>query len=989
MQGCASQGRRIPPVKKKENDMDTHGFTLIREEAMRETGGIVRLWKHDRTGAELLSVCNDDENKAFGVAFRTPPKDSTGVAHILEHSVLCGSERYPVKEPFVELLKSSLQTFLNALTFPDKTCYPVASCNLQDFYNLVDVYLDAVFHPRIDENVLRQEGWHIEADEADGPWQFKGVVYNEMKGVYSSPDSVLMEECQHAVFPDMLYSLDSGGDPAVIPSLTYEDFREFHASYYHPSNARFFFWGDAPEEGRLAKVEEFIAPYERRVVDSAVPLQPRLSAPRKVEAAYAASGEEEGEADKAHVAVNWLLCESRETEEMFVLNMLEHIISGLPGSPLRKALMDSGLGEDISGCGLESDLRQSYFSMGLRSIDADKADEVERIMMVTLAALAEEGVPAPAVEAALNSLEFMLRENNTGSFPRGLSAMFRSLADWLYDGDAFAPLAWEKPLASIKARLAAGEPVFENAIRRWFLENTHRVTVLLVPDADLAQARQAEEDARIEALRSTMSREERVRIVALAAELRAAQQAPDSPEALATVPSLGLEDLPKENMLIPCAVEQSSALDVLTHELDTTGILYARFAFDLSAVPARLLPLLPLYARGLTELGTRRRDYVDLGFDISAQTGSLGAGPVVLPHVADASPVAWLSLSGKCTEGKIERMAALMEEILAEPDFEARERFTQMVLEEKARMEQSAVPSGHMLVNTRLNGRLSLTGRISEEMNGVAALFYVRELGRRMEEDWTSVVADLTELHSLVVRRDGLRLSLTGDAALIRAARGPLEALAQSLPSRPLPAAVLDLAPLPGAEWLAAPAQVNYVGLGLSMAGTGYEYSGSLAVIMRHLRMGYLWDRVRVQGGAYGCFARYGRATGAFTFASYRDPNVAQTLKVYRATADYLGNLSLSEADITRAVVGAIGDMDSYMLPGAKGSAAFSRWMSGETDEDRQRVREQILATRLADFHDFAPCLAKALENAVPCVLGGADAEAVAVAEGWVKTRVL
>ncbi|MBR6673664.1 MAG: insulinase family protein, partial [Mailhella sp.] len=377
--------------------MNTHGFTLIREESMREVGGAVRLWKHERTGAELLSICNDDENKSFGVAFRTPPKDSTGVAHILEHSVLCGSDKYPVKEPFVELLKSSLQTFLNALTFPDKTCYPVASCNLQDFYNLMDVYLDAVFHPRIDENVLRQEGWHIEADEPDGPWAFKGVVFNEMMGVYSSPDSVIMEECQHAVFPDMLYSLDSGGDPAVIPSLTYEAFREFHSSYYHPSNARVFFWGDDPEEGRLAKVAEFIAPYERRTVESEVPLQPRLAMPRKVEASYAASEEEGG--DKAHVAVNWLLCESRETEEMFVLNMLEHIISGLPGSPLRKALMDSGLGEDISGCGLESDLRQAYFSMGLRSIEADKADEVERIMLDTLARLAEEGVPAPAVEA--------------------------------------------------------------------------------------------------------------------------------------------------------------------------------------------------------------------------------------------------------------------------------------------------------------------------------------------------------------------------------------------------------------------------------------------------------------------------------------------------------------------------------------------------------------------------------------------------------------
>lgn len=967
--------------------MNSHGFLLVREEKMHEAGGIVRLWKHEVTGAELLSVCNDDENKSFGVSFRTPPKDSTGVAHILEHSVLCGSDRYPVKEPFVELLKSSLQTFLNALTFPDKTCYPVASCNLQDFYNLIDVYLDAVFHPRIDENVLRQEGWHIETDSSDGAWQFKGVVFNEMKGVYSSPDSVLMEECQHAVFPDMLYSLDSGGDPAVIPSLTFEVFREFHAAYYHPSNARFFFWGDDAEEERLARIAKVLAPYERREVSSEVPLQARLSTPRLLEIPYAASEGEE--ADKAHVAVNWLLCESKDTEEMFVLNMLEHIISALPGSPLRKALMDSGLGEDISGCGLEGDLRQAYFSMGLRSIDAKDAPEVERIMMETLADLAENGVPAPAVEAALNSLEFMLRENNTGSFPRGLAAMFRSLSDWLYDGDAFAPLAWEKPLASIKKRLAGGEPVFENAIRRWFLDNTHRVTVLLTPDVSLAAARQASEDAKLEELRRGMSEEERAKVADIAQALREAQQKPDSEEALNTIPSLGKEDLPKKNAVIPCKVESCGTLDVVTHELDTTGILYARLAFDLAAVPSRLLPLVPLYARALTELGTKRRDYVDLGFEISAHTGSLGAGAVVLPRSADASVVSFLSVSGKCTADKVERMASLMEEILSEPDFDNRERFTQMALEEKARMEQAAVPSGHVLVNTRLNGRLSTVGRISEEMNGVNAFFYVRELIRRLEEDWESVRADLAELHERIVRREGVKLDMTADGELLAGARGVLENLARNLPSRPAERCAVELAALPGAELLSIPAQVNYVGLGLSLKDTGYRYSGSQAVILRHLRMGYLWDRVRVQGGAYGCFARYGRSTGAFTFASYRDPNVANTLRVYRETADYLGNLSLSEADITRAVVGAIGDVDSYMLPGAKGSAAFSRWMAGESEEERQRIREEILATRLADFHDFAPYLASAMEKAVPCVLGGSDAEAVADAEGWTKTRLL
>ena len=967
--------------------MNQHGFTLLREENMSEVGGRVRLWKHDGTGAELLSVSNDDENKSFGVSFRTPPRDSTGVAHILEHSVLCGSEKYPVKEPFVELLKSSLQTFLNALTFPDKTCYPVASCNLQDFYHLVDVYLDAVFHPRIDENVFRQEGWHIEAEEKDGPWQYKGVVFNEMKGVYSSPDSVLMEACQHAVFPDMLYSLDSGGDPAVIPSLTFEAFRDFHASYYHPSNARFFFWGDDPEEERLARISSVIAQYQKRAVSSEVPLQNRLSAPRMVEKHYAAS---EGEdAGKAHMAVNWLLCESRETEEMFVLNMLEHIISGLPGSPLRKALMDSGMGEDISGCGLEGELRQAYFSMGLRSIDAKDVRKVEELMLNTLAGMAENGIPAPAVEAALNSLEFMLRENNTGSFPRGLAAMFRSLSDWLYDGDAFAPLAWEKPLLSIKKRLESGEKVFENAIRRWFLDNPHRVTVLLLPDTSLAESRQAEEDKKLEAVQRGMTEQEREEAVCITEALRAAQQKPDSPEALDTIPSLGVKDMPEKNAVIPCRAEERNGIDIVTHELDTMGILYLRLVFDLSFVPDRLLPLVPLYARALTELGTKSKDYVELGFEISAHTGSLGAGPVVLSRLADAAEVSFLSAAGKCTAGNVHKMMALMEEILTEPDFNNRERVMQMALEDKARMEQSAIPSGHMLVSTRLGGGLSHSGRISEEMNGVSALFFTRELIRRLENDWESVRADMEMLHQCIIRRSGVKIDMTADASLMALAAAEAETLVSRLASGAAERFSHTLKALHGAELLSIPAQVNYVGLGLNLKSTGYGYSGSQAVILRHLRMGYLWDRVRVQGGAYGCFARYSRATGAFTFVSYRDPGVESTLRVYRDTADYLGNLVLSEADIARAIVGAIGDMDSYMLPEAKGAAAFSRWMTGDSAEQRQRIRDEILSTKIADFHAFAPYLQKALDRAVPCVLGGADAMQAAKAEGWTITRVL
>ena len=379
-----------PFMQYKETQMNTRGFSLVREERLSEVSGTVKLWRHDATGAELLSIVNNDENKCFGATFRTPPKDSTGVAHILEHSVLCGSEKYPVKEPFVELLKGSLQTFLNAFTFPDKTCYPVASANLQDFYNLVDVYLDAVFFPRIDENCFQQEGWHIEADSPAGPLRYKGVVFNEMKGVYSSPDSVLAEHSQQSLFPDMTYGLDSGGNPEVIPQLTYKAFKSFHESHYHPSNTRFFFWGDDPEEQRFALLEPYLSRFTARETDSAVPLQPRLDVPRQLEFPYA-SGED---GDKGHVTLNWLTCETADTGELLVLEMLEHILLGLPGSPLRKALIESGLGEDLTGGGLETDLRQTFFSVGLRSITPGTAEDVEMLIMETLAELAENGIPA-------------------------------------------------------------------------------------------------------------------------------------------------------------------------------------------------------------------------------------------------------------------------------------------------------------------------------------------------------------------------------------------------------------------------------------------------------------------------------------------------------------------------------------------------------------------------------------------------------------------
>src|ERR1700720_4431955 len=486
----------------------SHGFELLREQNLAEINSAARYYRHVKTGAELLSLVNSDENKVFGVSFATPPPDSTGVAHILEHSVLCGSRKYPIKEPFVELMKSSLNTFLNAMTFPDKTCYPVASQNVQDFYNLIDVYLDAVFFPRLSPQIFQQEGWHYELDAPDAPLSYKGVVFNEMKGNYSSPDSRLRELSQQSLYPDTTYGLDSGGDPKHIPDLTYEQFKAFHQGHYHPSNAKLFFYGDDDPDERLRLLDAWLAEFSRIAVEARVPLQPRFAAPKRLTRSYPAgqANRQQGAAAKeTMLTVNWMLDEVVDVETALALDILEHILIGTPAAPLHKALIDSGLGQALAGGGLDDELRQPMISIGLKGIDPINADKIERLMADTVSTLADKGIDPLTVDAALNTIEFRLRENNTGAFPRGIVFMLRALRTWLHGHDPLSPLAFEGPLAAIKAQVAGGERYFERLLKRHLVDNRHRTVLVLKPDRDLAEREAQEERARLEAVRAGMT----------------------------------------------------------------------------------------------------------------------------------------------------------------------------------------------------------------------------------------------------------------------------------------------------------------------------------------------------------------------------------------------------------------------------------------------------------------------------------------------------
>lgn len=950
----------------------THGFELIQEQNIQELNTRARLFRHVKTGAELLSLENEDENKVFGITFRTPPSDSTGLPHIMEHSVLCGSRKYPVKEPFVELMKGSLNTFLNAMTYPDKTCYPVASQNLQDFYNLVDVYLDSVFYPLISPYTLQQEGWHYELENGDETLSFKGVVYNEMKGIYSSPDAVLYEQSQQSLFPDNVYGFDSGGDPAEIPNLTYEQFKSFHETNYHPSNAYLFFYGDDDPEERLRILNAYLDDFEPLVADSEVPLQPRFAEPRKFVFPYDAG--DSTDEKKSLLTVNWLLSEVGDPETTLGLGILGSILIETPASPLRKALIDSGLGEDLTGRGLEQGSRQMFFSTGMKGVARGDADKVEELIFITLETLSQEGIDPDTVAAAVNTVEFRLRENNTGALPRGLLLMMRSLTTWLYGYDPLAPLAFEAPLEEIKTRLSAGEPYFENLIKNQFLANPHRTMIILKPDTEAGKQREAAEMERLAQARAAMSATELQVIVDNTAELKRRQETPDPPEALTTIPRLELSDLEKEIKRIPLEILEQGETSILYHNLFTNGILYLDVGFNLHALKQEWLPYVPLFAQALLEMGTESEDYVRLSQRIGRSTG--GIRPNWFTSVARDSgrEVAWLFLRGKATVPQAEELLAILRDVLLTIKLDDQGRFRQMVLEAKASQETQLIPMGHRMVNRRLRSRFNPADWASEQMEGVSALFFLRQLVELVDRDWPAVLQTLEDIRRALVNRQNMLLNVTLDQENWTKIYPGLGNFLNDLPATPAILTQWLPADQPHFEGLTIPTQVNYVGKGVNLYRLGYEQHGSVLVVTSLLRNTWLWDKVRVQGGAYGAFCPFDRLSGVLTFISYRDPNVQGTLEVYDQSGEFLRQLDIDQAELTKSIIGVIGEMDAYQLPDAQGYTSMTRYLTGVTDDDRQRIRTEVLATTQQDFRAFGDMLDRVKDKGQVVVLGSVEA---------------
>ncbi|PIN10818.1 Metalloendoprotease HMP1 (insulinase superfamily) [Handroanthus impetiginosus] len=937
------------------------GFEKVSDEFIEECKSRAVLYKHKKTGAEVMSVSNDDENKVFGIVFRTPPKDSTGIPHILEHSVLCGSRKYPLKEPFVELLKGSLNTFLNAFTYPDRTCYPVASTNTKDFYNLVDVYLDAVFFPKCVEDVktFQQEGWHYELNDPSEDITYKGVVFNEMKGVYSQPDSILGRASQQALFPDNTYGVDSGGDPQVIPKLTFEEFKEFHLKYYHPSNARIWFYGDDDPNERLRILSEYLNMFDANSAcqESKIESQKLFSEPVKIVEKYPAA--DGGDLEKKHmVCLNWLLSEMPlDLETELALGFLDHLMLGTPASPLRKTLLESGLGGAIVGGGIEDELFQPQFSIGLKGVSEDDIQKVEELIMDTLKKLAQEGFHSDAVEASMNTIEFALRENNTGSFPRGLALMLRSVGKWIYDMDPFQPLKYQEPLKALKARIAeeGSKAVFAPLIEKFILNNPHRVTIEMQPDPEKASRDEAVEKEILEKVKGSMTQEDLAELARATHELRLKQETPDPPEALKCVPSLSLQDIPKKPIQIPTEVGDIKGTKVLQHDLFTNDVLYAEVVFNMSSLKQELLPLVPLFCQSLLEMGTKDMDFVQLNQLIGRKTGGISVYPFTSSIRGKEDPCTHLIARGKAMSERVEDLFNLVNCVLQDVQLTDQKRFKQFVSQSKARMENRLRGRGHGIAAARMDAKLNVAGWISEQMGGVSYLEFLRALEKKVDDDWDEISSSLEEIRKTLISKNDCLINLTADGKNLKDSEKYVSKFLDMLPSSPPDgSAAWDARLPPTNEAIVVPTQVNYVGKAANLFETGYQIKGSAYVISRFLSNTWLWERVRVSGGAYGGFCDFDTHSGVFSFLSYRDPNLLKTLDVYDGSSNFLRELEMDDDALTKAIIGTIGDVDAYQLPDAKGYSSLLRYLLGVTEEERQVRREEILSTRLKDFKEFA-----------------------------------
>lgn len=953
----------------KKGDM-TNGFRLQEITEIRELNSKGLMFIHEKTGAQLLYVQNDDDNKVFSIAFRTPPPDSTGVPHIMEHSVLCGSRKFPVREPFVELAKGSLNTFLNAMTYPDKTVYPIASRNDKDFVNLMDVYLDAVFYPNIYDQpeTLMQEGWHYDLESLDKPLSYKGVVYNEMKGAFSSPEQVLFRKIQESLYPDTPYANESGGDPDYIPDLTQEDFLAFHKKYYHPSNSYIYLYGNGKIEDHLKFInEEYLSHFDKAEIDSAIPKQAPFTEMRRQEVEYSISPQDNPD-DKTYLSLNFAVGKSTDPFQYLAFDILQYLLLDNPAGPLKKALLDAEIGKDVFGS-YGNYLLQPSFSIVVKNANEDDEKVFVELVEKTLRELVAKGIDKKLIEASINYREFKLRESDFGSSPKGLVYGLRCLDSWLYGGDPTIHLRFENTIEQIKEALT--QPLFEELIEKYLLNNTHSSLLVVKPKPGLSEQRDQEIHEMLQAYKAQLSNAGIQEILSNSQSLMRKQTEADSPEDLAKIPMVELSDIETQAENLPLVEQEVAGIKLLFHPIETNGIAYLNLWFDSSAVPMELIPYASLLTTLLGKMSTKEHHYEDLSNEIDIHTGGMHYSLQALAlNGKDGEFLPKLVVNSKALVGKVPELLALLEEIINGTVFQDARRLKEIIQETRSRMEMIINQAGNQVAMSRLSSYFSPAGKYTELTSGVAFYHFLCDVEENFDSKSSELVEKLERAVQLIFRKNNLVAGITISEKEYPRFAGQFESFAHRLSKEEYPSTPFSFREEAYNEGLLTPSKIQYVAKGYSYLRMGYTYSGTLQVLRTISNLDYLWNRVRIQGGAYGVSVSFTRS-GMMIFTSYRDPNLKETLEAYNGLTDYLANFDADEREMKKYIIGTISRLDTPLTPQMKGERSELYYFTGLTQESIQKERDEILATTARDIKELSGLTADVVKNDYLCVVGG------------------
>lgn len=938
-----------------------------RVEDVQSDGFILR---HKKSGARIAILSNNDDNKVFYIGFRTPPEDETGVPHIIEHTTLCGSKKFPVKDPFIELAKGSLNTFLNAMTYPDKTVYPVASCNDQDFKNLMDVYLDAVFNPNITkyEEIFKQEGWHYELTGKDDELKINGVVYNEMKGAYSSPDEVLSSQIYRSLFPDNTYSKDSGGNPEYIPKLTYEAYLDFYHKYYHPSNSYIYLYGDMDVVERLEWLDkEYLSLYDYKKVNSEINKQPAFDEIKNVEAEYSITMDDSQE-NKTYLSYNRVVGDSLDEMLYQAFDVLDYALVSSPGAPVKQALIDAGIGDDVYGS-YDAGILQPVFSFVAKNANASQADEFENIIENTLKEVVKTGINKEALLAGINSSEFKFREADFGQFPKGLLFGLNCLDSWLFDD--MKPFIHLECLGTFaKLRKAVDTDYFEKLIQEYLLDNTHGSSVTVKPKRGLGNEREEALAKELSDYKASLSDEEIDKLIEETEHLKKYQEEPSSDEDLRKLPMLTRADMKKEAMPFSNIEDTLSDVKVVRHDIESNGIDYISFLFDAGDFAQSELGYLGFFTNALGLVSTENYSYTDLANATNIYTGGISTGTASHPDIKDRNNFVFkFEVKLKVLEKNLDKALELMEQMLLTSDFTDTKRLGEIVAQIKARLQANLSSSGHLVAAMRSMSSFSRYALYQDELKGIAFYRSICRIEKELFESPESVSDKLAAIAKKLFARNRMLISFTGNSEAYGNAKLSLEKVIAGFDKMSAVGNQAEVHFNTAKEAFIDASQIQYVAKTGDFICEGYEYTGALRLLRIILSYDYLWINVRVKGGAYGCMNTFLRS-GESYFVSYRDPNLSDTLDVYDRIPEYIKSFSPDERDMTKYIIGTFSALDTPMNPEAKGSRSMSVYLEGITYEQIQKERNEILNAQPEDIRRLADLVEAVLKKDSICVIG-------------------